>query len=105
MSALDDLISSQFLNSDPTAAYFNAYGNTIGAKGAGGKGNFNYAQFLRGNAGNYYDMYRAGLPSDPTQKYTDFLKQQDPQAQFQALSPYQRGENSSQYAPRVRYAG
>lgn len=89
---LDD-IGRGYLNQNPPAAFNFLFGNQL-AK------NNPFARFLKGQQGDYYDAYQGAVASDPNLNYLDFLQRQNPMAQFQSLTPGQRGERSS---PAVRW--
>ncbi len=69
----------------------NAYGiyNLFGSQG---KQN-NYSDWLSNQYGNYRSMYQMRTMGDPTLKWTDFLKDIQPEADFNFTSPYKRGES------------
>jgi len=74
-----------------------------------GGGNRNYQRFLQNSLLRYLNQYYGGLyndPSllqDPNYTFANFLGGVDPRSEFQNLSPFERGENPSIFAPRVRF--
>lgn len=96
-NALQDLITQQFLNSNPAAAFYRRFAPQLQST------NQNYNAFLRSMPDDYYNRYMGQLPDNPTMEYTSFLDTLDPEKQFRALAPQQRGERTSQFSPRVRY--
>lgn len=99
-NALQDLISQQFLNSTPQAAFYRRFAGSLT-----GGGNRNYASWLKGMQDDFYPQYMGQLPDNPNQQYTAFLEGLDPMKQFQAMAPGARGERPGLYQPRIRRIG
>ena len=92
-----DFVGQEFLNSTPEAAFYARYPSA-------GKSD-PYNQWLKNQYFNYFNRYQAELPKRPNLMFTDFLGEQNPENEFGQLSPFQRGERPSIYAPRTRYIG
>ena len=62
-------------------------------------------EFARQQYGKVRTGYEAALGTNPDLKFRDYLNQTGPSLrnQYQRLTPEQRGENPSIYAPRARY--
>lgn len=93
-SNMNDLIR-QFLGDNPTAALYYTFPQVRGTSPLG--------DFIRGSQSRLYGSYLSELPNNPNMLFQDFLQTQDPEAQFNALAPQQRGENPSRFAPPVRF--
>ncbi len=62
-------------------------------------------EFARQQYGKVRTGYEAALGSNPNLSFRDYLSQTGPSLgqQFARLTPEQRGENQSLFAPRARY--
>lgn len=91
----------QWLEATPKAAY--------GAQMKGLKGSPFMKRYFENLYPTMYNRYLGGLGSmaqagqQPTQTFQDFLGNYSFKKQFQGLSPWQRGERPSTFAPRNRW--
>src|SRR5687768_6022197 len=87
-------IGEDFYDTEPDAAMERVFG-------LAGLQNQNYAGWLRGRLNPYQSEWKSILPDQPNLSFFQFLKGKNPQNQFNALAPQQRGENNNAFAPRT----
>ena len=93
-----------FLEDNPNVLY-------LGSLELAGKNRTSNAfkEYFRGQTGNIYNQYlgqigsRALMGAVPSQTFTDYLVDYPWLKNFQKLSPAQRGEQPTRFAPRLSY--
>ena len=89
--------AEQFYEDQPTAGLFDVF------KGLGVQGTSPLGGFIRQSQPRYYQSYLSTLPQEPSLVYREFLKRINPQAEFGALGPRQRGEQPSLFSSKLRW--
>lgn len=90
-----------YLNSTPDAAFW----EYLGGRGLTGLGN-GVSRFAQGQQGRVYNKYQAHIANEPNLGFWDYLNREQPdlQADYQSLSPNQRGDSSNRFLqPRARF--
>lgn len=87
-------VIAEYLNQNYPAAFNYVFGNML-------QGSSPLARYLRSRADDYLGQYQAAVVDRPNLSVLDFLKGLNPQAEFLALSPGQRGLDRSRFSPRV----
>ena len=87
----------QFANAEPTSAYNAQFGSMLQGRNQG------LAKYVRGRQNDYYGDFLGQVLSNPMLQWTDYLRGKNPQQEFNALTPGQRGENPGLYAPRLKF--
>ena len=101
MSILTDM-QSGYYNQNPVAAFNYAFGPQL-AK------NNPFASWLGSKQGDYFGRYQGMLGVDPSQgtdhpfQFLEFLQGLNPEQEFGAMAPRQRGENQGNFAPALRW--
>jgi hypothetical protein len=90
-------LALDYLNENPQAGwgqYLNAFG----------LGSDPYSGWLRSQQNRYYTQYQGANAANPNLKWTDYLMQQNPQKEYQAMDPWSRGENPRAFQGRTRWS-
>lgn len=82
-------LKAAYLATNPTAAFNYAFSPFL--RGSASP----FSRYVRGRADDYFGQYQARAADDPTLNYLDFLKEQDPMAEWRSLAPSQRGERGA----------
>ena len=64
-----------------------------------------FASWLGNRQGTYFDRYTGQVAGNPNLDFITFLKSLNPQAEFGALTPGQRGEQPGKWAPSLKWLG
>ena len=92
---LSELIK-QFLGSSPEAAFNYTFAPQLAKQSP-------FGNWLQGRQSDYFGQYLGKVANDPSLSYVDFLGGVNPQQEFAALAPRQRGENPGQYSPKLAF--
>lgn len=96
--SLGPYITNQYFEDIPQAGLFDVFRN-LGIGGTSPLGGF-----MRGSFPRYYNAYQSALPYRPELTFRDFLRSDvNPQAEFGALDPRQRGEQPNLFGSRLRW--
>lgn len=96
----NELLRRAYFLQNPRASY----GAFLTEEGATSTG---FGRYLQTQEPRLQSQYQAALADNPYMSYLDYLREQRNRifSAFNNLSPYQRGEDPSRVAGRVRYVG
>jgi len=97
ISAWLQALLDQFANTEPRAPFSSIFGDQLSGP------NQNKSSYINSRFTPYYNDFLGKLLSDPSLKWTDYLKTKTPGNEFDALTPNQRGERPGLYAPQIQY--
>jgi len=101
---VSSMLSRDFLESNPTAAYYSSpVGTTFGSKSS------NRQKFFRDSFQDIYNQYLGQLGSKAregeisSQRFTDYLEQDPFTERYSGISPTQKGVYSQRFSPSTRF--
>ncbi len=94
-SLINKIIDRHYLEDQPEAAF--------GLFTSNFNGPYNTGNWLHQQYSRLYSQYAGQQALDPSKLWFDYLAGLDIQKELSKVSPYDRGERASVYAPRMRY--
>lgn len=96
MPGLLSELEQAYYNANPDAAYQYWFAPFLGKNNPFGK-------WLGDEYEDYYGQYKAQVGTAPNLQFLDFLAGVNPQQEWNAMAPSQRGERSAQYSPQLMW--